>query len=95
LLLLPAAAPVSRLYLLVRLLTEPVDDKANISTDAELASSVDSVLRAAEPRAVVPLAVLNLRRILAGLLLLATDGTAATAGTEAAQLPAGSRPLLL
>jgi hypothetical protein len=90
LLLLPTAAPVSRLYLLVRLRTEPVDDKANISTDAELASSVDSVLRAA-----VPLAVLNLRRILAGLLLLATDVTVATAGTEAAQLPAVSRPLLL
>jgi hypothetical protein len=88
--LLPAAAPVSRLYLLVRLRTEPVDDKANISTDAELASSVDSVLRA-----VVPLAVLNLRRILAGLLLLATDVTAPPAGTETAQLPEGSRPLLL
>jgi hypothetical protein len=90
LLLLAATAPVSRLYLLTRLRTEPVDDNASISTDAELASSIDSVLRA-----VVPLAVLSLRRILAGLLLLAPAETAVTAGTEAVQLPEVSRPTLL
>jgi len=80
LLLLPTAAPVSRLPLLARLRREPVDDSASISTDAELASSVDSVLKAVGPL------VLNLRRILAGLLLLAAVAIEDTAGVEVAQL---------
>jgi hypothetical protein len=89
LLLLAATAPVSRLHLLARLRTEPVDDNASISTEAELASSVDSVLGA-----VVPLPVLSLRRILAVLLLLVAVEAAKAAGAETVQLPEVSGPML-
>ncbi|PSN35854.1 hypothetical protein C0J52_23448 [Blattella germanica] len=83
--------PASTLPLLARLLTEPVEDKASISTEAELASSVDSVLRAADPTAVAPLAVLSFLRILAGLLLRAAFPTL-TQGPEAFEFPGGSVP---
>lgn len=50
---------------------------------------MDSVLSGKGPKAVVPLDVLSLRSILAGLLLLATEVS------EAVQVPEGSGPMAL